>query len=454
MSFLKENENEIIRNIKDPDDFIPDSFDAQNIGMDIMLIVGRLKRPDLIQAQMNPERLHVQGVKFKKPTWDMENALAWLQENMKNFTTDPEETKSNFKKTYQIKGVEIFSVGTWNNQTFTEKDLDKMVESFNKTKDGVRPFLKLGHDEQQKLLQAEGLPAAGWVDSIYRDGQKLKADFVDIPKKIFELIQRKAYRKVSIELFKGVEILKQKFDFLISAVALLGAEVPGVMNLQDILATYKISNYDNVETFTNEFELKFKTNEKSKPQGGTMTLEEKLAKAELEAKQAKEQLEKFQADADKFKSDADALKTEKEQMEKELSDAKEKFAKTAAELKQIELDKNVAELEAKGLITKAMVPFAKQLLDADRAEFTIEKDKKEQTATRFELVQHLFTLAKGSDVNFDDNSLDDKPETRGMDFDKIDAEIQKFAKENNVSYSEAYTAVTHKYEKELEPVKL
>ena len=200
MDFLTENEREVVRNIMEPDLFVPDSFEAVPMGMGITMFVGYLKDQSLVQLQLNPGRHYVQGVKFEKPTWTIDTALEWLQENMKHFgkSVDADLVKQNFAaKLSNIKGVEVFSVGTWNGQTFTEQDLDKMVESFKETSATVRPFLKLGHDDDQKLLQKEGLPAAGWVGSLYRKGGKLLADFVDIPKKIMELIENKAYRKVA-----------------------------------------------------------------------------------------------------------------------------------------------------------------------------------------------------------------------------------------------------------------
>jgi hypothetical protein len=50
-----------------------------------------------------------------------------------------------------IKGVEIFAVGTWNGDVFTSQDLDEMVLAFDANKATLRPFLKLGHNEEQTL---------------------------------------------------------------------------------------------------------------------------------------------------------------------------------------------------------------------------------------------------------------------------------------------------------------
>lgn len=448
MDFLHENDNEVVRNILDPELFVPDSFEAVPMGMSVTMIVGELRDKSLVQLQLNPGRKYVQGVKFGKPTWDVSTALEWLQENMKHFDKKESEAvkESYSKKTHNISGVEVFSVGTWNGQTFTEQDLDKMVESFKTTSDTVRPFLKLGHDDEQKLLQKEGLPAAGWVGNLYRKGGKLIADFVDIPKKIYELIEKKAYRKVSIELFKNVEILDKKFDFLISGVALLGAETPGVLNLNDILAQFKISGYDSRYTFTHEREA-FVVSPKNPDGGIDMELKEALAQiGKLE-----EQLKQATAEKDKFTKETVEAKAAREKLEGELNDLKEKFTKNAADLKKAEIEKQVFSLEKDGLISPAMKPLVEQLLDADAQKFSIKKDNKDKEATRFEVLKEVFSLAKAAaDVNVDAKTADGEGKKGSTTFEKIDAEIEKYSKENNCTYSEAYSAVAPKYEKELE----
>lgn len=353
---------------------------------------------------------------------------------------------------HSIHGVEIFSAGTWNGNTFNEADLDKMIEAFNKTSDGVRPFLKLGHDDEQKLLQKEGLPAAGWVGRLYRNGQKLMADFVDIPKQIYELILKKAYRKVSVELFQNVQILDQKHEFLIGAVALLGAETPGVMNLQDILARYKIAGYDSVNIYSQDCGLLI-IKEFDNNHGGNMTTEEKLAKAELEAQQAKAALAQAQEDAKKFKTDLESTQQAQEDAKKELEALQQKFSAQAAELKKQEIANQVQELEKEELITPAMKFAVTQLLDDKASKFSIkEEGKEDKEATRFELIKHLFSLFKASDVNLQEQSTEGKKKSKEAASleEKIDGEIQQYMKDNECTYGTAYSAVAKKYEAELE----
>ena len=102
-----------------------------------------------------------------------------------------------------INNVEIMAEGTWNGNKITSETLGEIVAGFEATKDFNRPVLKLGHNNEQKLLAEDGLPSAGWVSNVYIKGKKLFANFVDIPEKIFSLIEKGAYNKVSVELFAG-----------------------------------------------------------------------------------------------------------------------------------------------------------------------------------------------------------------------------------------------------------
>lgn len=163
----------------------------------------------------------------------------------------------------EIKGVEIFSAGVWNDNPYTVDDLHEMVKAFNENSTGARPYLKLGHDPKQRVLKKaleyeehDGMPAAGWVKNLYVVGEKLLADFFDIPEKIFKLIEQKTYRKVSSEIFHNISIGEKKYGKMLAAVALLGADNPGVMNLNDIMSVFNKfeGTYDKV---TIDKELEF-----------------------------------------------------------------------------------------------------------------------------------------------------------------------------------------------------
>jgi hypothetical protein len=143
-------------------------------------------------------------------------------------------------ETYSINSVEVFSAGEWNKDKYDITDLQSIVSAFESLKTGLRPYIKLGHDNEQKLAKSSGLPSVGWVERLYIRGEKLFADLNYIPKKVYELIKSKAYRKVSCEIYWDLDVNGIKYPRVLGAIALLGAESPGVMNLADILGNYSL----------------------------------------------------------------------------------------------------------------------------------------------------------------------------------------------------------------------
>jgi hypothetical protein len=140
-----------------------------------------------------------------------------------------------------LRNVEIFAVGRWKGNkaiTVTSEDLDEMVRSFTDLSSkvsGYKPFLKLGHQDQQKYFgQKTGAPNLGFVERIWRDGNKIIADFSNIPDDLLALIEQRRYNSVSIEMYPSVEHEGQTFKNVLTAVALLGAELPAVKGLRDL----------------------------------------------------------------------------------------------------------------------------------------------------------------------------------------------------------------------------
>jgi len=132
---------------------------------------------------------------------------------------------------HELKGREIFATGSFNGFTFDESDLDDIIANFEALPNFKVP-LKFGHDADHN----DGQPAIGWVSRIFKQGNKLLADFVDIPTVVFEAIKAQLYRTISVEILLNTKIDGQRFDHVLDAVALLGADRPAVGTLSDLNA--------------------------------------------------------------------------------------------------------------------------------------------------------------------------------------------------------------------------
>lgn len=134
-----------------------------------------------------------------------------------------------------ILGVEIFQTGRWNNvKTFDEADLDAMVESFQALASAGRVPLKLGHNPEQPMT--DGQPALGWVSRVWREGERLLADFTAMPRAVYDAVKAALYKFVSIEMYRDVAHNGREYPWVLGAVALLGADIPAVRGLKDLQA--------------------------------------------------------------------------------------------------------------------------------------------------------------------------------------------------------------------------
>lgn len=146
-------------------------------------------------------------------------------ENMAKETDD-----RGYTDLFDLKDVEIFRTGVWNGDRYNVADLDDMVGNFGKV--GFTPPIKLGHAE------ASGAPAHGWIRALRRIGDKLVADFHDLPKAVFKQIKRKQFGPVSSEIFWNLRRDGKVFKRVLKAVALLGAEIPAVSGLKPLHAAF------------------------------------------------------------------------------------------------------------------------------------------------------------------------------------------------------------------------
>ena len=334
-------------------------------------------------------------------------------------------------ETYNIQGVEVFSVGTWNGDPYTREDLNGMVAAFEQHKETVRPFLKLGHDAKQKLVQKDGFPALGWAARLYVVGEKLVADFTDIPKKIFELIQVGAYKKVSCEIFCNTKIGDAVHKYMVGAIALLGADTPGVMDLNDILAMYTVVSGEDKRTYEQNFA--FEGEKKETAMGKT----ENEIKLELDLKAKADEAEQIKKDFSKAQEEAKTKDAEIESLKKFKSDAEAKEIVLIGEANKAKVEKFCTELVAEKLCSPAMKGHIVELLGSDKKEYSVGETKLSKEQLLKEMLK-LFAAAK--DVNFVENSSTGKDDKQNSD-KETDAKIKTYAAENKMSYGQAAKAI-------------
>lgn len=330
----------------------------------------------------------------------------------------------------QLKGVDIFAAGTWNGDEYSTDDLDKIVSSFNQTKEKLKPYLKLGHGNDQKILREDELPAAGFVDRIYREGRKILADISNIPNKIYELIKKKAYDKVSIELYKDIPIDGTIHEWALKAIALLGGATPAVHDLDSIMALYgnntpilAFENNTNVRSYA--FDLTKFNEEENK-----MELEELNKKLEV----MEEEMKVFKEANATLTDENNKLKTELEEVKKFSEDKKK-------ELDTIYEEKRTAEIEAKiknFIDDKKIVPAQAEKLKVIFRD--LPKEKKFTVGDKeFNSMEELL-ISFISEGKAETLPTDEKSEMGGNPNLDEDAVIRNYMAKNNVSYKDAYVA--------------
>lgn len=141
--------------------------------------------------------------------------------------------------------AEILAAGEWSVSVggkvkITAAHIDQAVNNFRALRSLVDVPLKFGHNPEQKMT--DGMPALGWVDDVWVKSGKVMARFVDMPQIVFEAIKAKRYKNVSIEGLFDVKHKDKEYGFVLTAVALLGVDMPAVNTLNDLQTYLSASN--------------------------------------------------------------------------------------------------------------------------------------------------------------------------------------------------------------------
>jgi len=398
----EQTENEIRERIKDPGLFQPDSFRSKEIAPGIRLIIGKLKGEDKTTAQ---------SIRFDKNKFTLEQAKAWMEKHRKDFAEKELQT-------FDIKDRVIFSAGIWNGDKYDEKDIENIVNAFKELKGQLRPPIKLGHTNKQKFAQKDGLPAIGWVENLRKVGKNLVADFVKIPKKIYELIKAGAYRTVSPEIYWNLNIGDKKYPYALKAVSLLGADIPACKNVDDILNLYYVDDENMSETKIYTLEAK----EMEELKKRIAELEVKLSESE---KSEKEKTEKINELTESLKKTTE----EKESLTKQLSEiqAEKKKAEYSAALDNLVKEKKILPAHKEKLMNI--------LLNTPEE---LQYSEKETKVSLKEAILKIFSEMPELNINTETNS------GAGRKQDFSEEAIQEYADKNKLSYGEAYVELKKK----------
>lgn len=146
-------------------------------------------------------------------------------------------------KLARLDNVEIFATGTYRGRKYSVDDLHDIVRNFNTFSVGRNCPLTVtsvpGHEEDQSLLKNTGLPSFGKADRLRVVGDKLVADFSEMPIRVAQLVNQRAYRRVSAEIYadskpSGIDAK----GMILKRVAFLGGEMPHLKNLLDLPMAY------------------------------------------------------------------------------------------------------------------------------------------------------------------------------------------------------------------------
>ena len=281
--------------------------------------------------------------------------IAWGA--LKNAGWEKDDSGNWKKMNAELKDIEIFSVGTWKDETFTEEDLDEIVKNFYELKDRIKPPLKLAH--KNNMHTQDGQPALGWTTELKRIGKKLVASFSDVPNIVKEALTKKLYKRVSSEIYPNLSIGGKKYKRALAGVGLLGADIPEVKDLQDIEILFADSG------LIKKYE--------SDVINGVITFNEDNDMSDELKKQYDERIKLIEEKFDGFKADLTKKFTE------EIDVVKKENETLKAELAQRNKNQKVTEFKMfceKAVADGKMMPAARDILIADieKLEFSEGQD--------------------------------------------------------------------------------
>ena len=388
---------------------------------------------------------------LKKAGWKKDKEGNWIKtEEQGNLSIMELAIWENYSQTYELTDVEVFASGKWNGHEITDEDLDDIVNNTNEIIDKIKPMVKLGHDDKQKLLQNTGLPAGGWITKLKRAEDKILVNIKEVPKVLYDLIKNRSYKRISSEiLYDYTEpSTKKKYNRILSAIAFLGGDLPAITNLEDIAALF--GNNEKANIFVYE---RVDDDKKNKKRKEIYIMPNKIKVTEIEGKKfvAMEDFEELSNEKEtlgKEKEAAEEYKVKFEAEQKKAKEVQEKLDQTNKEKRSAEIktfvDAHCSEKDMRFLPKQKEVLMALigSTSDEKKIKFTVEE--KETELSQRELLEKFIELQPNfSDSIFAELSKGEEEKEEGKDkLTPEEKKVQKYIAENKgVSYREAVLAV-------------
>lgn len=244
----------------------------------------------------------------------------------------------------EIKDVEIMEFGTWKGNVFGKKEAEEIIKNF---KDKVvEPYITLDHNPAITTATKKffNVMSLGFVDKLKLVGDKLIADFKQVPKLLAELINAGSLKKRSVEWWvKGFRHGSGKvYSNVLEAVTYHGANgLPAISTLADIPKFFKEYDQDEYKRSIEQGNLVSMTFQNNKKEVDNMPTIE-IDKSEYE------ELLKNKVSIEKFKLDSDAKDAEVELLKADITSKTEELTKLQSEKEDLvkmkaDIEKNKAE---------------------------------------------------------------------------------------------------------------
>ncbi|MCA0447643.1 MAG: hypothetical protein LCH54_15585 [Bacteroidetes bacterium] len=137
------------------------------------------------------------------------------------------------------KFFQVFKAGNYPQGNFSAEDVAAIVDRYDPT------FLEAGIS----IDHAKTGPSWGWVAGLKDESGMLLAEFKDVVAEFQEAVNQKQYKRVSVEIFKSIDMPGKGPGPYLKAVSFLGIAAPAVKGLEPVA----FAAGDDIELVTVEF---------------------------------------------------------------------------------------------------------------------------------------------------------------------------------------------------------